>query len=408
MLTTMAKIDPPTWIDTDRGLADLVATLREEPILAVDTEANSMFAYREEVCLIQISTRQHDYLVDPLADLDLARLAPVFADGFITKLFHDAEFDLLVLRRAFPFEFVGLFDTKVAAASLGLPNIGLAALLDEWLGVQLDKKYQRSDWGKRPLTEGQIHYASLDTHYLIELATMLRERLYELGEPAVLEVAAEMRRLVRESWPEPRAFDPEGFTKLRGADRLATDGRRRLRELFILRDALAQQRDSPPFKIMGNDTLVAIAAAGPKSAGALAKLRGVPKGVSDRYGREILACLEEAADMPPVPAPRYVKAERALSRGGKAIHERLRLWRKDLAIELETDASLLLPKGIMQSVAALDPPPSTTAELRVSGAIEPWRVDYYGKEILRAIHDGEPPAPRKRAVARKKTASSKK
>ncbi|HUM63014.1 MAG TPA: ribonuclease D, partial [Anaerolineaceae bacterium] len=140
-----------------------------EPLLAIDTESNSLYAYRERVCLVQVSTPQTDYLVDPLALTDLSALGSLFADSRRQKIFHAAEYDILCLKRDYNFTFNNIFDTMIAARILSYPQVGLGNLLSAWFGIELEKKYQRADWGKRPLPQAMLDYARMDTHYLFDL-----------------------------------------------------------------------------------------------------------------------------------------------------------------------------------------------------------------------------------------------
>ncbi|NIP41806.1 MAG: ribonuclease D, partial [candidate division Zixibacteria bacterium] len=156
-------------------LQQVANILYQEPIVAVDTEANSLYAYQEQVCLIQFSTRDKDYLVDPLAINDLSPLASLFASHKTEKIFHAAEYDLIVLDRDFGFEFNNLFDTMLAARILGWKKVGLASILQSHFGIKPNKRYQRANWGKRPLPDEMLTYAQLDTHFLIPL----REKLYQ-------------------------------------------------------------------------------------------------------------------------------------------------------------------------------------------------------------------------------------
>src|SRR5690606_29531 len=131
-----------------------------------DTESNSLYAYRERVCLIQLSTRSRDYILDPLIIVDMSPLAPLLADPGVEKVFHAAEYDLICLHRDYGFIVNNLFDTMVAARICGYKAIGLGSLLSEFLGVELDKRHQRDDWGERPLPPDSLRYAQMDTHYL--------------------------------------------------------------------------------------------------------------------------------------------------------------------------------------------------------------------------------------------------
>src|SRR5262245_15126388 len=144
------KLPPPQWVGTQDDLEAVLPALLAAPAIGVDTESNSLYAYHERVCLIQFSLPGRDYVVDPLNLDALAPLYPLFADPAQQKVFHAAEYDVLCLRRDYGFEFANLFDTMVAARILGQTQLGLAALLEKYFGVTMNKKYQRANWGQRP------------------------------------------------------------------------------------------------------------------------------------------------------------------------------------------------------------------------------------------------------------------
>ena len=169
------------WIDQPQKLRDISKELSAQDILAVDTESNSLYAYQEQVCLIQFSTREKDFLVDTLALPDLSPLEPIFKSERIMKVFHAAEYDLICLHRDYGFKFNFLFDTMIAARTLGYQNIGLGSLLEKYFHIHVEKKYQRANWGRRPLKEDMLEYARLDSHYLIPLAEILQKELRECG-----------------------------------------------------------------------------------------------------------------------------------------------------------------------------------------------------------------------------------
>ena len=181
------NLPAPIVVTHEDTLARMVERLSREPRVAVDTESNSLYAYREQVCLIQFSVPGADYLVDPLAVENLTRLGPLFADGGMEKVFHAAEYDVVCLKRDFNFEFNNLFDTMVAARILGREEVGLGALLEHEFGVKLDKRFQRANWGERPLKGELLAYARLDTHYLLELRDRLYPKLMERGLWALAE-----------------------------------------------------------------------------------------------------------------------------------------------------------------------------------------------------------------------------
>src|SRR5215207_5802682 len=176
---TAETLSPPIWVDHQNVLNKMLADLSAQSQVAVDTESNSLHAYREQVCLMQFSTPEKDYVVDPLALPDQSLLAPIFKSPEIEKIFHAAEYDLICMRRDFGFEFSTLFDTMHAARVLGYQFVGLDSLLTEKFRVRMDKRHQKADWGERPLTPAQIDYARLDTHYLFNLRDMLEAELQE-------------------------------------------------------------------------------------------------------------------------------------------------------------------------------------------------------------------------------------
>ena len=162
------KIAKAIFVDTPDKLDQMIRALSKQAIIAVDTESNSLYAYQERVCLMQFSSPEKDYLVDPLA-IDASPLGPLFRSPDIEKIFHAAEYDLIMLDHDFGFQVSNLFDTMVAARILGWKAVGLGSILREQFGINVEKKYQRANWGRRPLPDEMLTYAQLDTHYLIPL-----------------------------------------------------------------------------------------------------------------------------------------------------------------------------------------------------------------------------------------------
>lgn len=377
---------PPIYVRDERAMRRLAGQLLRQPAIAVDCEANTLFAYDEKLCLLQISTKSRDYIVDPLVDLDVAPLAPVFADSAITKIFHSAEYDVLLLKRQYPFEFRALFDTKVAALSLGVPSPGLASVLADWMGVKLDKRFQRSDWGRRPLSEGQLDYARRDTCYLIELATRMREQLAAAGSPHVEEVAAECRRLETLE-PDPRVYDPDDFIRIKGVNKLDPEQRRALKELCRMRNDLARERDLPPFKVLTNDMLFGLAQSRPKSVERLRDSDRLSPKLVGRYGEAIVDAVKVAAKARPIkrlPTPQRAP-EDELQGERRQRYEALRRWRKTAAEARGTDASLVLSRAAMLELACLEVLPKDRTQLASTTHLEGWRVEHYGDAILETL-----------------------
>ncbi len=158
---------PPRYVASPQALAEVAAALRREPRLGVDTEAASFHRFRDRIYLIQVSGKSDTALIDPLAVTDLAPFGALLTDPQIEKVFHDADYDLRVLDRDYAFRAARLFDTRISAQLAGEPAIGLAALVEKYVGVKLDKEHQKADWSRRPLPPPMLAYAAADTQHLL-------------------------------------------------------------------------------------------------------------------------------------------------------------------------------------------------------------------------------------------------
>jgi ribonuclease D len=281
----------PALVSDGAALAALVERLRPEPVVALDTESNSFHVYRERVCLLQLSTRTGDWIVDPLA-VDPRPLGAVLCDGRETVL-HGADYDVRCLRREYGWRLPRLFDTMAAARRLGRVGLGLSALVEQQFGVRLSKSFQRADWGRRPLSREQLTYAALDTHYLLRIYDALAE---ELARRGTLEEARKEFDRIASAEPRERVFDAEGWRRLKGARELEPPGRAVLRALWIAREEAARTADRPPFKVLGEAAMVEIARRRPADDGALGQIVGVTPSVLRRMGAAIRAAIEAAAE----------------------------------------------------------------------------------------------------------------
>jgi ribonuclease D len=374
-------------VTTQHQLAALLEAISDQPTVAVDTESNSLHAYQEQVCLIQFSIPHADYLVDPLAGLDVSPLGPLFADSATEKVFHAAEYDVICLKRDFGFRFANLFDTMWAARILGWPRIGLGALLQEIFDVRTKKRYQRYNWGRRPLAREALTYASLDTHYLLPLRHLQAGALVERGRQ---EEAREVFDQVARSEPTPRTFDPQDFWRVKGAFDLSTKEQSILRELYIWRDQEAHRLDRPVFKVLNDRVLVALAQARPRSPKKLTSVDGLNEYHARRFGKRILRAVDRGKrarpPSPPAPLPRHSRQE--LDR-----FEALRTWRKGVAIERGVDPDVVVSNATLWALAEQNP--RRMDELHAIDRMGPWKRKTYGKAILRAL-DAQSRTPRGR------------
>lgn len=378
----LPELAPPTLVEDAAALRRLVDDLAVHDEIAVDTEADSFFSYREKVCLMQVTVADRDYLVDPLGGLDLSPLAGILADPRRTKVFHDGEYDVLILKRAWGFEFGGLFDTRVAASALGEANPGLASVLKAHFDLDLDKSMQRSDWSARPLSQKQIRYAQLDTHYLVGLMHRQKEALARAGRDAVVE--GECRRLEQLVPPDAR-FSADEFVRIKGVRALSKQGRQNLRELFALRDRIASASDQPPFKVLSNQALMAMAEKPPASLRELAGLPGISSRIARKHGEEVLAALARARALGPL--ERLPVARRndgpVLDEIENELLERLKQWRKQKAQSEGFDAALVLNRHVLARLA-LEKPRTREALARIEGMLD-WQLERFGDDLAGAV-----------------------
>ncbi len=349
-------------------------TLREARVLAVDTEGDSLHSYWPRVCLVQITANSVDYVIDPFV-VDVEPLGSPFADPAVEVIMHAAENDVRHLKRDFDFRFTNLFDTMVAARILGYPRWGLADLLRDAFGVELDKRFQRHDWAARPIVPAALAYAALDTHYLPALRAKLGEELRTAGQDD--EAAEEFARIAALP-PAERGFDNQDFWRVRGAHDLDPAQRPLLRELFSVRDNEAQRSNRPPFKVMPDAALIAVARAAPHTQSELEALAGVPPAIARRYGRLLLAAVRRAAGQPPIVPERQPRDEARENR-----YEALRAWRNGRAAARGVEGDVIVSNSVLRALAAAAPRDQDA--LAASALLGPWKLHAYGTEIVELL-----------------------
>jgi ribonuclease D len=383
MLEQRKHLQPPTWVAKPASFQAMIDRLKREPALAVDTESNSLYVYREQVCLIQVSTPGADYLVDPLALADLSALGPLLADPQVLKVFHGAEYDLITLYRDFGFTVANLFDTMWASRILGWPAHGLADLLQAHFGVAVDKRYQRANWAVRPLPPEQLDYARLDTHYLLALYGLQAQALERTRRWP--QAQHRFAKLCQTRW-ETKGFDPDGFWRMPGVHDLDDAGRGALRALYLLRDQQAQAENRPPFKVLSNGALLILSEQRPQTIEELQKLRGVNSPLVRKHGHALLKVIHQGASQPlgwdQHPRPTANNNSRPTAEC-QARYEALRVWRNAAAQARGVEPDIILTNQTLWAVAQRRP--RSRAELAGGGLLAPWQVDEFGEEVLAVL-----------------------
>jgi ribonuclease D len=370
----------PLWIDTveelDRFLAS-VANVRE---IALDTEGASFHRFVDRIYLLQLSTRDATAVVDPLAVGRPERLGKLLEDERVEKVLHDADYDLRLLHQDYGWHARNVFDTRIAAQLLGLTSFGLAALLDKFFGVRIDKKHQRADWSIRPLTPGMLDYAAQDTMYLLELRDRMREALERAGRwEWALE---EFQRLEGLRWEDEDASI--AFFRVKGARDLSRRELARLRELVQWRDRVAAEMDRATFRVVGNEVLLEAARRAPSTISELLEIKGVPRAMAERRGRELLDAVTRGDAVADADLPKFPRAQRWEREADFEENvSRLKRVRDEVAKRLSIDPGFLCSRDRLEAVVRRKA--QTVADLSDVKDLRRWQVSVLGGEFLEAL-----------------------
>ncbi len=375
-----SPLPPPVWINSTRSLEQVCQTINREPRLAVDTESNSLFAYKEKVCLVQISTPIQDYVIDPFTCVDLSALGHIFSNPKQEKIFHASEYDLICLKRDYGFTFANIFDTMVAARILGMEAVGLGSLLLKYFDILLDKKYQRANWGMRPLPPEMLDYARLDTHYLFGLRDALET---ELITHDLLDLAHEDFLTACKAQAHENGNHNHECWRVAGSNHMDARQATVLNELCLYRDEQARKADLPLFKVLSNELLFEISKQKPSS---LDDLRTIPRcsdKIIQRHGENLLKAAARGEQAPLITRQRNQRPDEAFL----ARVDRLKEMRKLTAKELKVESDVVLPRELLDRLAAMNP--KTKTELKKVLHDAPVRYQKFGNLILKTLKSQE-------------------
>ena len=371
------QLPPYTYVATEPVWTDCIEHLRNFDQFSIDLESNGLFAYRERICLIQISTRERDFIIDPLVGLDLTPLGELIMNPRIEKVLHASEYDLILMKREHDWDIKNLFDTMWAARVIGHEKIGLASVLGALYGMEIDKKYQRTNWCERPLSDEQLAYAQTDTHFLLQLRDDLEDDAASMGRYDELMEILEEQSHVR--LPDTD-FTEESFWGIQGVRDLGDRGRAILRELNILRDQIARERDRPAFKVFGNRTLIELAERKPKNMGQLNKITGLRGRTLNRYGAQLLAAIDKGRS---APKPKAKKRSERVPEIVAIRYDRLHEWRKNRARERNVASDVVMTRETMWDIAHAGPDSAETlAQIASFGEV---RRAIYGEDVLSVL-----------------------
>jgi ribonuclease D len=378
----------PIYLDTSSTVDAFFASIANTPILALDTEGASFHRFVDRIYLLQLSTREKTAIIDPLPVGTPTGLGALLENPAVEIVFHDADYDLRLLHQDYGWQPRNIFDTRVAAQLLGLRAFGLAALLERYFGVKLDKKHQRADWSMRPLTQGMLDYAAQDTIHLLELRDRLKDELVRAGRR---EWAREEFALIEGTrWNGDDSGN--AFLRIKGARDLTRRELAILRELVPWRDSIASQLDRATFRVLGNEQLLEISRQQPSTRDALSSIKGMPRGILESRGGEILDAVARGLAVPEAQLPRFPKAPRwDRDPDFDARVAALKTARDATAARLDLDPGVLCSRDRMEAVARKNP--ATLEELESVVELRRWQARVLGEDFVKAL------APHRKPVA---------
>ena len=372
----------PRFLDRPDAAGRALETLVQTTELAIDTEGASFHRFVDRIYLLQLSTRGESVIIDPLSVLadTLTPLGRLLEDPAVEVVLHDADYDLRLLHSDYGWHVRNIFDTRVAAQLLGIKAFGLAALLERYFGVKLDKKHQRADWSMRPLPADMLDYAAQDTLYLLELRDRMRAELEKKGR--LTWAREEFGRLEGTRWA-----DDDGslaFLRVKGARDLSRRELAVLRELVPWRDGIARDLDRATFRVIGNEQLLEIARAQPASREELGRIKGISRGILENRSQDILGAVRRGQEVPEADLPKFPRGQR-WDRDPQFDTKvsALKTVRDAVAHRLDLDPGVLASRERLEAVARRGP--ASADELATVEELRGWQREVLGEGFVAAL-----------------------
>jgi ribonuclease D len=373
-------VHTPVYLDTSSTVDAFLTSIANERILALDTEGASFHRFVDRIYLLQLSTREHTAIIDPMPIGTPALLGKLLEGRDVEVVFHDADYDLRLLQQDYRWHVRNIFDTRVAAQLLGIRAFGLAALLERYFGVKLDKKHQRADWSMRPLPQGMLDYAAQDTIHLLELRDRLKHDLEHAGRWDW--AREEFSLLEGTKWGDDDSAN--AFLRIKGARDLTRRELAILRELVPWRDAIARQLDRATFRVIGNEQLLDIARQQLVTRDVLAAIKGMPRSLLDSRGGELLEAIKRGLAVLDADLPRFPKAARWDRDPDFDVRvSALKTVRDEAATRLDLDPGVLCARDRLEAVARKNP--RNRDELETIVELRQWQRVVLGESFLNAL-----------------------
>ena len=374
------ETDSAIYLDRPEAVDRFLDEISGITELALDTEGASFHRFLDRIYLLQLSTRDRSAIIDPLPVGSPAGLGALLESKSVEVVFHDADYDLRLLHQDYGWHVTNIFDTRIASQLLGLKSFGLAALLEQFFDVKLDKKHQRADWSMRPLTHDMLEYAAHDTRYLLQLKDHMKSDLERRGR--LHWATEEFARLEGTRWQAEESM--EGFLRMKGARDLTRPELAVLREVAHWRDTVAAQLDRATFRVMGNEVLLDLSRKGPRNVSELAAIKGVPKGILERAGADIVGAVRRGLEVPEAELPKYPRPQRwNKDRDFDDKVTRLKAVRDAAATRLELDPGVLCSRERLENIARTGA--RTVEDLATVPDLRRWQIEEMGAGFIAAL-----------------------
>src|SRR6202162_1216901 len=375
-----ATTDGALYLDKIPEVDRFLSEISDVKELALDTEGASFHRFLDRIYLLQISTRKHSAIIDPLPIGSPGKLDKLLQSKSVEVVFHDADYDLRLLHQDYGWHVTNIFDTRIASQLLGIKSFGLGALLGQYFDVKLDKKHQRADWSMRPLTPDMLEYAAQDTRYLLQLKDHMKGELTRRGR--LHWAQEEFAKLEGTRWEAEESM--EGFLRLKGARDLSRRELAVLREVANWRDSVAAQLDRATFRVMGQEVLFEIARRTPKSVSELGAIKGVAKGRVEGAGADIVAAVRRGSEVPEAELPKFPRGVRwNKDRDFDDGVARLKAVRDAAATRLELDPGVLCSRERLENIARSGA--KIIDDLTSVPDLRRWQIEEMGEGFIRAL-----------------------
>jgi ribonuclease D len=375
----------PLYLDSAEAADKFLASIAGTRALALDTEGASFHRYVDRIYLLQLSTDRNHAIIDPLRVDSPSALGTLLESRDVEVVFHDADYDLRLLHQDYGWRVTNIFDTRVAAQLLGIKAFGLAALLEGFFGVRLDKKHQRADWSMRPLPGDMLEYAAQDTMHLLPLRQRLHDALEQKGR--LHWAHEEFERLEGTHWEEVE--EDTSFLRIKGARDLSRRELALLRELVAWRDGMAKELDRSTFRVAGNEILLSLAREAPTTTAAIEKTKGLSRSIVTRQATAILDAIARGKAVPEADLPKFPRSPRwARDPEYEDRVAALKTVRDRRAAELELDPGVLCPRERLEAIARKNP--GSLDDFADIPDLRKWQAEVLGPDFIRALRNGKP------------------